>query len=286
MRGLSTLFDQSTHLVTFADDSYVSLAADSFDEAKTKVSSLLTSHDNFLKSIGMVTNVSKTEMIFFRKNTKDTPPKSITVNGEEIIPKDSIKVLGLQFDSDLSWKTHYSKLLNKTRVILAKMKFLSKYLDQNSMKKLITSHYFGAIYYGSPVWLNEITTSKSWQLLNVLHYKGIRTVCRDYRRAKSRVQLDEVLKRAKPKQWMKYSNCKMAIKLLQLGQAGPPMSRALQQNLYHNDRTGKSIVMDTSRLRIGRASLKNRLTCMRELQFNWMNISEDTLRIRLKEAFF
>jgi len=287
VRGLATLFNDA-HLVTFADDSYVSIASDTMDEAKSNLISHLEAHNKFLNDIGMVTNVSKTELVFFQRPKHSLPcPDSITVNGEVIVPKTSIKVLGIQFDNDLSWSTHYSNVMKKSRHILAKMKFLSKYLDQNSMKKVITSHFFGALYYASPVWLSEITTSKQWHILNVLHYKGIRTVCRDFRRTKSRAQLDLILNRAKPKQWMRYSVCKLAIKLLHLGQSGPPMSDGLANNLYINERTGKASIMDTSRTKIGKASLKNRLESFKEISFNWKDgISDDALRIALKRTFF
>jgi len=59
------------------------------------------------------------------------------------------------------------------------------------------------------------------------------------------------------------------------------------QQLYYNDRKGKSSIMDTSRLRIGRHAMKNRLKCINELQFPWINgITDDRLRKELKKTFF
>lgn len=168
------------------------------------------------------------------------------------------------------------------------MKFLSRYLDQPSMKKVVTFHYCRSIYYASPDWLSKITFSK--QMANPqcpLHYKALRTVCRYFRRKKSRAQLDSILNRATPQQWMKYSNCKLAIKLLLLRQNGHPMSNALRQNLYFNDRTGKSSIMDTSMLKVGKVSLKNCLASFKKLSFNWRDgISDDSLRIAPKRTFF
>jgi len=86
---------------------------------------------------------------------------------------------------------------------------------------------------------------------------------------------------------MKHSNCKLAINLMQQGPRGPPITNALLQNLYYNDRTGKSSMMDTSRIWIGKASLQNHLSCMKELKFNCMNITDnDSLRVHLKQTFF
>lgn len=85
---------------------------------------------------------------------------------------------------------------------------------------------------------------------------------------------------------MKYMCTKTAIQLTLLGDSGPPLSRKLCQNLYRHDRTGKISFMDTSRLKIGKNSLQNRLKSVQEFQVDWLNgISSDRLRIELKKLF-
>jgi len=67
----------------------------------------------------------------------------------------------------------------------------------------------------------------------------------------------------------------------------PPMSNELRENLYSNERTGKASIMDTSRLKIGKASFKNCLKSFEEISFSWKDgISDDTLRTALKRTFF
>jgi len=68
---------------------------------------------------------------------------------------------------------------------------------------------------------------------------------------------------------------------------GPPMSTLLRTMAYINDRNpGKAIFMDTSRLRIGRYCLANRLSFMREIKFDWtQGIEENRLRVNLKKTF-
>jgi len=86
---------------------------------------------------------------------------------------------------------------------------------------------------------------------------------------------------------MRYSNCKLAIKLLLFGQNGPHMSEGLINNLYLNERTGKASIMDTLRIKIGKAYFKNRLEFFREVNFNWKDgISDNALRIALKRTLF
>jgi len=284
MRRLPEIFDDA-HLISFADDTYVSVADCDINSIKRRLEHIMTKHDTYLNTIGMVTNVSKTELILFsRKPLMDNP--SIVVKGMEIKPKPNMKVLGLMFDSNLKWETQMDKIKNKARYILLKMRFLRKYLNAADMKKVVTSHFFGSIYYGAPIWLNENTPSSTWKLLNLLHYKALRIVCADFRRLKSRNELDLTVRRARPHEWMKFINTKTAIQLVLLGNNGPPLSVKLSQNLYRNDRTGLISFMDTSRLKVGRNSLPNRLQCVKEFKYDWLGgISKDILRTKLKSIF-
>jgi len=284
MRSLPEIFDGS-HLISFADDSYVSIPGKDLNIIKTKLEETMTKHDEFLNKIGMVTNVSKTELILFSRKPV-TDPWTLVVNGIEIKPKQSMKVLGLTFDWNLNWNTHLEKTKQKARYILMKMKFLRKYLTEPEMKKVITSHFFGAIYYGAPIWLTEISPSKTWRTLNVLHYKALRTVCADFRKEKSRSELDSTVKRARPHEWMKFINLKTAIQLVLLKEKGPPITEKLTSSIYRNDRSGMITFMDSSRLKIGKNSIQNRLKSACEFREDWLKgISKDALRIALKKHF-
>jgi len=284
MSRLPEIF-KDEHIISFADDSYVSIAGKSLDSIKAKLETTMVKHNEFLKRIGMVTNVSKTELIFFsRKPIMDQC--SLSVNGTIVNHKPTMKVLGLTFDSHLNWNAHLDKIKQKARFSLHKMKFLRKYLDQSQMKKVITSHFFGTIYYGAPIWMTEVSSSRVWNTLNVLHYKALRTVCSDFRKLKSRRELDTIVKRARPHEWMKYINIKTAVQLVLLKEKGPPIVKKLTQNLYRNDRSGLISFMDTSRLKIGKHSLQNRLKCASEFKRDWITgITKDELRIELKKHF-
>jgi len=66
-------------------------------------------HDAFLKSIGMVTNVNKTELIYFsRIKTEDTA--ALQVGQDFVTPKKSMKVLILliskEWKRSLCWIMH------------------------------------------------------------------------------------------------------------------------------------------------------------------------------------
>jgi len=64
-------------------------------------------------------------------------------------------------------------------------------------------------------------------------------------------------------------------------ESGSPMSQKIKNSCFENDRNpGIASSWDTSRLRIGRHSLVNRLRCLKAVKFKWTNeINKHALRI-------
>jgi len=122
------------------------------------------------RSIGIVTNVNNTDLIYFaRKPVEDLT--HISDQSANVAPKETIKMLGVLFDSDLLWNSHTVKLKHKAAFAFKKFKFLVRYIDFHGMKRIITTHLYSMLYYSPTVWLNEQTTMKT--VLNCIHYKGL-----------------------------------------------------------------------------------------------------------------
>jgi len=68
-------------------------------------------HDDFLLSVGMKTNVTKTELIYFSR--KPVEKFTLTVKNQQIIPSKEIKILGIKFDEQLTWESHFKSLKKK-----------------------------------------------------------------------------------------------------------------------------------------------------------------------------
>ena len=76
---------------------------------KMKVKILMT----WLKDSGMQVNSKKTEFCIFYKS--DFMPKTITLLNEKITSKREIKILGVTFDSKLSWHNHVNNTVLKCK---------------------------------------------------------------------------------------------------------------------------------------------------------------------------
>jgi len=286
MRKLEELCTSTNiHLTAYADDTYVCVAGPSTNEIKPIIEEAMGRHDDFLLSVGMRTNVAKTELIYFSR--KPIEKSILEVKNQKITPSPSIKILGIKFDEHFTWETHFKSLKKKAMLIINKLKFLEKLMNRDQMKRILTSHFFGTIYYGSPVWLTELTSSVHWKAMNSLHYRALRTAVKDNKRLWHRQDLNKAFERATPIQWMKYSCSKLAINLYNLGEGGPPLSQALINSVYVNDRNAsRAYFRDTSRTKIGRHSIVNRISCIREIKFDWTKKpSTHVLRIELKKTF-
>jgi len=68
-----------------------------------------------------------------------------------------------------------SSVINFTRsfIHLYKNEISLLKVDRGCMKRIVTSHRFGMLYYASPVGLNKMTLSRIWTLLNSVHLKGL-----------------------------------------------------------------------------------------------------------------
>jgi len=55
---------------------------------------------------------------------------------------------------------------------------MSRFVDRKDMIKTVTAHVFGTLFYGSAVWLNELTKSVHWRIINFVHYRAVRLAYR------------------------------------------------------------------------------------------------------------
>jgi len=279
-KDLIVKLPSDVHITAYADDSYVTVFDDTMDGLKLKIEQVLDTHEQYLESIGMVVNKAKTELIVFDK--KDPPILELR-NG--IKSRKNIKALGIHLSSNLDWSEHVTHILSKTSHIINKVKFLRRWIDQDTALKLITSQYFGIVYYAAPVWLTPQLSAVSWQRLNSSHYRALRAVVGDYKRKLPRAVLNIITKRATPRQWSNYAACSLAIKLFN-GQ-DTRIGDEMRKQCYINDRQPrKGTFFDTSKYKVGRHNFVNRLNAFSNLDFDWIGEhSKDYIRRNLKRQF-
>ena len=282
-RGLPDDLPSDAKLITYADDSYVINSGITSEEVRQKTEASLESHITFLRSIGMVVNTSKTELLYSSRTNGQLKVKTETM---EIASRDSLKALGIYITPNLSWDKQVDFAINCSNQIIKRIKFLTKFLNTDELLKLLTSQYFLIIYYGAPIWAGSVS-AKSWTRVNSAHYRALRAALRDFKGRKKRVDLDKESMRATPAEWGRYIICSTTIKLYNTSDTN--IGQLLRKTAYLNDRMPyRARFIDGSKLKIGRQSLPYRIgPLFANISFDWTNVySDDTIRRLLKTEFF
>jgi len=110
---------------------------------------------------------------------RDILPGEIAVANQSIPVSETLKVLGVIFDKNLQWKTQASSLVTRAQRMISGLKVIRSKLTQDQFMKIVTSQYFGALYYGIPVWYDALQ-KKDKLKMDTLHYKVLRVAVKDW----------------------------------------------------------------------------------------------------------
>ena len=136
----------------FADDTNLLRIDDNIDVIRSKMNKDLKRLYTWLLANKISLNVAKTEVIFFKKHSEQTPSVKIKLNGATILPSKFIKYLGVYLDDDLSGMSHCRELIPKLR---RSNGMLSKARDYVSLQEIISLYYglFSSnFFYGCQIW--------------------------------------------------------------------------------------------------------------------------------------
>ena len=146
---VAPLFDL-TDLSNFADDNFALTWSKNKATAITLMTEKLEIITKWLKESGLKVNESKTELCLFYR--KDTPQIEIIVNNVVIKSMKSMNVLGVEFDSKLTWSNHIAKQINKAKSALHAINMIKKYFTQSEILTLLTANFYSILYYNSEIW--------------------------------------------------------------------------------------------------------------------------------------
>ena len=168
-------------VVSYADDTYVAVAVPKRDifYGLWKINLVCEDHFNWLATLGMVYNSSKTDFVIFGKNLILPKHCQLSVKGSLIDPKDSLTVLGIKFMSDLSCKKQVVDNIKSANSQIYALRYLNNRLNRSQFRQVIHAHYISRLLYASPLWarnINETLTNK----LNSCMYRVMRLFCKDF----------------------------------------------------------------------------------------------------------
>ena len=91
-------------------------------------------------------------LVSSKKNLIKTGNFHVEINGHDMHPKSSIKILGVEIDSCLSWEAHVSSVCKRCNGILVSLYKVKHYFTPEALKIIIQAYVFPHITYCLCVW--------------------------------------------------------------------------------------------------------------------------------------
>lgn len=147
-------------VVSYADDTQFIVTGKTIEIVQKKLENVIEKAENWYKSNSLMSNPSKTEVIFFTPRNNNysknvnNPTISVYEEGKEvkIEAANDVKVLGVQIDSKMTWNEHIKKLRNKTIAIVRHLHRVNKLLPMKSKLQLYDSLVASHLSYADIIW--------------------------------------------------------------------------------------------------------------------------------------
>ena len=130
----------------------------------------------WLKGSGMVVNESKAEICLFHHN--DQPLINVMLEGVQMTSKKSINVLGVVFDSKLTWNMHVAQTLVKAKKALIALRLIKRFFSVSEMRTLLDSNFYSVLYYNAVIWLTPFLSCVLKQSLLSISANALRSCLR------------------------------------------------------------------------------------------------------------
>jgi hypothetical protein len=262
--------------ISYADDSYVAISGDpsQYGSLKLKLEGVVSKHFDWLKSLGMVVNPSKTEFIVFHPSrTHAIWNDPLLVDNCKVFPTKNLKILGIHFSSLLDWDSHIRKMINKANSFIYAFRYLNSRITRSKFISLIHAHFLSKLTYACQVWSGSLTHRQK-RRLESSYYKILRLLCRDFKGTESREKLLSKSCMMSLRSLFVVRDTKLLHKLCTEMRPEPLIERLLSQSFVQSRRENRLFFYDYSTMKIGRASFINRAKYISELMpFEWLNLS-------------
>jgi len=267
-------------LVCYADDSYVVVSSKDSVGLMNELNEVTSKHLEWLESIGMVCNFSKTELITF--GVRDLKFK---IGNDEVNSKSCMKILGLLFDDRLTWEDHILATIRKCKSHLFALRYIRTFLTVNDTCKVFNAHLVSILTYGSPVWSHALSYNLRSKVKSI-YFLALRTILRDFDLKLNRSQL------------LRQSGCDgidtilflrtsmFIFKTLKLLTPTNLAGEFLCKSYLNERHPGVLTFFDCSRSRFGKKCISNVIKNYTEnWNFDWLELTAYSFKNRLKQQF-
>jgi hypothetical protein len=264
----------------YADDNYLLKVGRNIAEAKTVIESSANKLYQWLKDSGLVVNLKKTELVFFSKKMTET--QSITLGDQIITSENTMKVLGVLFDSKLQWSNQVENAIKKAKKACGGLNRLRKFISQEKMMQMATAFAYSKLFYGAPIWLNDTLSKKLWRLLKSVSAYIIKSALGLFDWWVSFDDLHEIAGRGTPQKMSLYFTATSLYDILNTGIPNT-VARDINAKIRHLERNDKYYVANASNTKFGLNSFSNRITNVcKVIPASYFSKSKESFKVALK----
>ena len=152
-----------------ANGTSVLITTSTYDELNRISNSVLLHISKWLQVYQFVLNANKTHAVQFMPHKVCCYPLNLIHADQILVETNTIKFLGLQLDSHLTWKTHINSLLHKLSTVCFIMRRVSHILNIDTLRIVYFVHFHTLIKYSTIFWGTSTTMHKFHVFLTVHH---------------------------------------------------------------------------------------------------------------------
>jgi hypothetical protein len=267
-------------VIAYADDNYIVRGNTGKKETIQATQESVDRVVDWLTKSGMKVNLGKTEVVIFHKI--DTASEELVVVGNLVKSKKSMKILGVEFDSRLSWEAHIQGSISGANRALQGIRIIKRFFTKTECVQLLTSFYYSKLYYGSHAWLNDSVKKRHMQCLNSASGRALKIIdCNIL----SFDLLHRTYMRATPNQWRDYGTALLLYETM-WSQIPATEWAGLHYNILTNNRSNELHFTSSNNYRCGLNLISNRFkTITGKIPFQWLNLTKDCYKKRCKDLF-
>ena len=233
--------------------------------------------------MGLVVNCGKTKICIFHRY--DQPTIQVRVADNIVKSKKSVNVLGVTFDSKLTWAEHISNTISKSNKALHAIRMIKFFFTRSELKILLNAHYFSTLYYNSEIWLTPFLHAGPKQQLLSASANAIRLCMKQENYYISFKNIHVNFGKSTPKQMALYKISLQLYKTFNSNDHGTDWLEFSNQIIS----SGRQTVFNIHRSNnytIGLNMLANKFTCItNKIKLDYCNLSYSAYKHRMKIIF-
>ena len=279
---VSPLFDL-TPITNFADDNFVVVWNNQISDVILNLERDLEMITKWLKDSGLKVNESKTETCLFHQN--DQPIVTIKIQGSSIKSSKTMNVLGVLFDSKLTWGPQVAHTIAKANRALYAIRMIKKHFTSGQIKTLLTSYFYSVLYYNSEIWLTPSLCSDSRNKLLSASGKALQSCLNNYDPSISYINIHKQFKQPTPNQIGLYKLSLQLHKTFNTENHGIDWLNFATQ-IVMTGRQSKFEITKTNRTKIGINTLCNKFYCLnKQIDLTHMNLTFPAYKYQMKQKY-